>query len=122
MTEQEFLEKRMPFWLEGENLNIMFPSNMDKTKSSSELAKKYGYSALFVIRGYYWPGSHIMLYNGRYETPNLTVWVANHLFNFFKDAKYIGLGCHIGEPGELWKPKLVITKDLSLLKDDISNK
>lgn len=119
MTEKEFLEKRVPFWLEGEGLNVVIPSNMDKMESYAKLARKYGYNALFTIRGYYWPGSHIMLYCGNYETPNITTWVATHLFSFFKDAKYIGLGCHIGNLGELWKPKIIIVNSLNMLKDDI---
>lgn len=122
MTEQEFLEKRIPFWLEGENLNIIVPSNKDKLEPHAYLAKRYGYNALYTIRGYYWPESHVMIYSGMFETPNVTSWVAFHLFNFFKDAKYIGLGCHIGNPGELWKPKLIILKDSNILKDDILSK
>ena len=27
MTEQEFLEKRIPIWLEGEDLHVSTPSN-----------------------------------------------------------------------------------------------
>ena len=117
MTEQEFLEKRIPFWLEGENLNVIIPSSTDRMECRSRLAKKYGYNALFAIRGYYWPGSHIMVYTGMYETPNITSWVAYHLFDFFNDAKYLGLGCHIGNPGELWKPKLCIVKDVNLISN-----
>lgn len=113
MTEQEFLEKRIPFWLEGENLNITIPSNMDKTDVHSHLCKKYGYGWLYCIRGYYMPGSHVQLYIGNYETPNVTTLVASYIFNYFTDIKYIGLGCHIGNPGEIWKPKLVILNGLN---------
>ena len=70
MTEKEFLEKRTPIWLEGEDLHISTPSNMDKNDMHVFLCKKYGYNALFAIRGYYWPGSHVVLYIGEYETPN----------------------------------------------------
>ena len=60
MTEKEFLEKRIPIWLEGEDLHISTPSNMDKNDMHAFLSKKYGYNWLFSIRGYYWPGSHVI--------------------------------------------------------------
>ncbi len=60
MTEKEFLEKRIPFWLEGEDLHVSTPSNMDKNNMHVFLSKKYGYNWLFALRGYYWPGSHVI--------------------------------------------------------------
>ena len=36
MTEKEFLEKRIPIWLEGEDLHISTPSNMNK----NDIAKR----------------------------------------------------------------------------------
>jgi hypothetical protein len=39
--------------------------------------------------------------------------------NYFPDIKYIGFGCHIGKPGEIWKPKVVIARNMNCLKDDI---
>ena len=58
MTEEEFLAIRMPFWLEEDDLRIMFPSNTDKMDVHSRLSRKYNYNWLHVIRGYYWPGYH----------------------------------------------------------------
>lgn len=60
MTEQEFLEKRVPIWLEGEDLYISTPSSSDKNDFHAFLSKKYGYNWMFAIRGYYWPGSHVI--------------------------------------------------------------
>ena len=119
MTEQEFLEKRIPIWLEGEDLHISTPSKNDANDMHAFLSKKYGYSWLFAIRGYYWPGSHVVLYIGDYETPNCTTLVAPYLFNYFPDIKYIGFGCDKGKVGEIWPPKIIITKDINCLKDDI---
>ena len=60
MTEKEFLEKRIPIWLEGEDLHVSRPSTSDAKDMHAFLSKKYGYSWLFAIRGYYWPGSHVI--------------------------------------------------------------
>lgn len=60
MTEQEFLEKRVPIWLEGEDLHVSTPSKNDANDFHSFLSKKYGYNWLFCIRGYYWAGSHVI--------------------------------------------------------------
>lgn len=121
MTEQEFLEKRVPFWLEGENLNITIPTNSDRNDIHSHLCKKFGYSWIFALRGYWMPNSHIMVYVGDYETPNMTIMVVQYLFSYFKDINYIGLGCHKGKLGEIWEPKVIVPRNASMLKDDIFN-
>lgn len=122
MTEQEFLEKRTPIWLEGEDLHVSTPSNMDKNDMHAFLSKKYGYNWMFAIRGYYWPGSHVILYIGDYETPNCTTLVTPYLFSYFPDIKYIGFGCNKGKPGEIWDPKIIIVKDMSCLNNDLLSK
>ena len=118
MTEKEFLEKRTPIWLEGEDLHISTPSNMDKNDMHAFLAKKYGYSWLFAIRGYYWPGSHLVLYIGDYECPNCTTLVTPYLFNYFPDIKWIGFGCNKGKIGEIWQPKILVVKDISYMNPE----
>ena len=118
MTEKEFLEKRIPIWLEGEDLHISTPSNMDKNDMHAFLAKKYGYSWLFAIRGYYWPGSHLVLYIGDYECPNCTTLVTPYLFNYFPDIKWIGFGCNKGKIGEIWQPKILVVKDISYMNPE----
>lgn len=122
MTEKEFLEKRTPIWLEGDDLHISTPSTSDRNDMHAFLSKKYGYSWLWAIRGYYWPGSHVMLYIGEYETPNCTTLVAPYIFHYFPDIKYIGFGCDKGEIGDIWKPKICIIRDINMLKDDLLNK
>lgn len=122
MTEQEFLEKRIPIWLEGDDLHISRPTSAsDRTDMHAFLSKKYGYNWLFAIRGYYWPGSHVQLYNGDYETPNCTTYVSQYLFSYFPDIKYVGFGCNKGKVGEIWPPKVTIIRDLSYFKDDLSS-
>ncbi len=122
MTEKEFLEKRTPIWLEGDDLHISTPSASDRNNMHAFLSKKYGYNWMFCIRGYYWPGSHVMLYMGDYETPNCTTLVTPYIFQYFTDIKYIGFGCDKGEIGDIWKPKICIIRDINMLKDDLLNK
>lgn len=120
MTEQEFLNIRMPFWLEGDDLRIAMPSNVsDKNDTHAHLCKKFGYNFMYAIRGYWIPKDHVTMYTANYAIPNMTVYVLNYIFEYFKDIKYIGLGCIIGEPGEIWKPQLVIPRNANMLKDDI---
>lgn len=121
MTEQEFLEKRIPIWLEGEDLHISRPSTSDAKDMHAFLSKKYGYSWLFAIRGYYWPGSHVQLYIGQYECPNCTLLVTQYIFSFFPDINYIGFGCYEGKPGEIWPAKIVVARNVNCLKDDLLN-
>ena len=119
MTEKEFLEKRIPIWLEGEDLHISRPSTSDGNDMHAFLSKKYGYSWLFCIRGYYQPGSHVSLYIGDYECPNCTLLVSSYIFNYFPDIKYIGLGCDKGKVGEIWSPKIIVVRNMDCVKDDI---
>lgn len=121
MTELEFLEKRVPFWIEGEDLKIMFPTNMDKMQIHSKLANKYNFNWLFIIRGYYWPGSHVMLYQGDYETPNCSTLLSQYLFNYFKDINWVGFGCIKGEIGKIWQPRIIIPKDFDMLKENYND-
>ena len=122
MTEKEFLEKRTHIWLEGDDLHISTPSNMDKNDMHAFLSKKYGYNWMFAIRGYYWPGSHVMLYIGDYECPNCTTLVAPYIFNYFQDINYIGFGCDKGKPGEIWTPKILVARNINCLSNDILSK
>ncbi len=122
MTEKEFLENRVPFWLEDETLRITIPSNSDRDDVHAYLCKKFGYSFIYAIRGYWMPNSHVQIYSGNYNIPNITIYVLNYLFEYFKDVNYIGLGCIIGKPGEIWKPQLIVPRKINMLKDDIFNK
>lgn len=119
MTEQEFLEKRIPIWLEGDDLHISMPSSSDKNDMHAFLSKKYNYNWMFAIRGYYWPGSHVQLYLGDYECVNCTSLVFPYIFNYFPDISYIGNGCNKGKIGEIWEPKIIVIRDINYLKNDI---
>jgi len=109
MTEKEFLEKREPFWLIGDDLEVVTPTSSDKNDMHSYLCKKYHYNWLHCIRGYWMPEEKFaMVYCGDYETPNCTVMVAQYLLNYFPDVKWIGFGCNKGKPGEIWPPKIKV--------------
>lgn len=115
MTEKEFLEKRVPFWLENEELRITIPSSSDRNDVHSHLCKKFGYNYMFAIRGYWWPNNHVQLYSANYNIPNMTIYVLSYIFEYFKDIKYIGLGCIIGKPGEIWDSQLIIPRNKTFL-------
>lgn len=51
-----------------------------------------------------------MLYWNDYEIPNVNVSLFSYLFEYFPTIKWIGLGCYKGQVGEIWKPKLVVTR------------
>ena len=122
MTEQEFLEKRIPIWLEGEDLHISTPSKNDSNDFHTFLSKKYGYNWMFAIRGYYWPGSHVQVYQADYETPNCTILFAQYLLNYFPDINYVGFGCYKGKVGEIWHPKVCIVRDSTYMNSEFLSK
>ena len=117
MTEKEFLEKRQPFWLAGEDLEIVMPTNSDKHDMHAHLCKKYHYSWMHCIRGYWMPEEHFaVLYVGDYETPNCTILVVQYLLNYFPEIEWVGLGCYKGKKGDIWEPKVIVKNN------DIFNK
>jgi hypothetical protein len=111
MTEQEFLNKRYPFWLDPETLAIRFPTGMDRDDRLDKILSKYGVSWLITLRGYYIPDEYIMLYTMDYEIPNCNVSLIQYLLNYFPTIKWVGLGCTKGKPGEFWKPRMVFMRD-----------
>ena len=122
MTEQEFLEKRVPFWIQGDDLEITFATGSDRNEIHSHLSKKYHYNWLFIIRGYYWPGSHVQVYQADYETPNCTILFAQYLLNYFPDINYVGFGCYKGKVGEIWNPKVCIVRDSTCINSELLSK
>lgn len=119
MTEKEFLEKRIPIYLEGDDLHITTPGASDRNEKHVDILKKYGYNYMFTIRGYYWPGSHVILYIGDYECPNCTLLVTSYIFSQFPDIKYVGFGCNKGKIGEIWPAKIWIARDKGQLNPEI---
>ena len=122
MTENEFLEKRTPIYIDNETALSVLVNNTDlKNKKFSEIFFKLHYPWLNTTRGYIF-NNHMMLYVNDYEIPNVNVVLFQYLFTYLPDIEWIGLGCIKGEKGELWKPRLVIRKDNTDLYNDLSSK
>jgi hypothetical protein len=50
------------------------------------------------------------MYWNDFEIPNVNASIFAYLFDYFPTIKWIGMGCHKGEDGQIWKPKLKITR------------
>ena len=111
MTEDEFLKTRYPFWIDQNNLDIKFPTGMDKNDRLDKILAKYNQPWLFTVRGYYIPDKYIMLYTMDYEIPNCNISLIQYLLNYFPTIKWIGLGCIKGKPGEFWRPRMIYVRD-----------
>lgn len=111
MTEQEFHVKRKPFYLDNETLLVRFPTSKHMDCSHAKWFSEVGQTYIHTVRGYYIEDSHIMMYWNDFEIPNINASLFSYLFDFFPTIKWIGLGCHKGEVGAEWKPKLRITRE-----------
>ena len=110
MTEAEFHSKRKPFYLDTDTLLVRFPTTKHMDCSHAVWFSEIGYPYVHAVRGYYMKDSYIMLYWNDFEIPNVNASLFPYLFEYFPTIKYIGLGCQKGKIGEVWKPKLVITR------------
>lgn len=114
MTVEEFLKNRKPLFIDPETSLIVFPTSkhMDTTCAVWFHDTRMPFS--HTVRGYYWKDEKdefIMLYWNDFETPNIVLTLLVYIFEYFPTLKWIGLGCHKGKPGEIWKPKLKITRE-----------
>lgn len=113
MTEQEFRNKRKPFYIDPDTSLIKFPTSKHMDTSCAVWFHDVGMPFTHTVRGYYWKDANdefIMLCWNDFETPNLVTTMLVYIFEYFPTLKWIGLGCHKGQPGEIWKPKLKITR------------
>ena len=121
MTEEqqskvdEFLRNRKPFYIDSSTLGIKVVNGNDANMDFAHIFYKYGYPWLTTIRGYVMENEFIMIYTDDYEIPNCTVALLQHLFIFFPNTIWIGLGCIKGEPGEIWKPRFIVERDSKYL-------
>jgi len=110
MTEQEFLQKRKPIYVDPDSGLATIVSNQNlKDKNFAEILSNQKIYWLNTIRGYIMD-DHLMLYINDYEIPNFAIGTCIYFFNFFPDIKWIGLGCNKGCVGEVWPPKLKVYK------------
>lgn len=111
MTEQEFLQKRKPVFVDPESGLATVVNNTNlKDKNFAEIFSNQKIYWLNTIRGFIWE-DHLMLYINDYEIPNFAIGTCIYFFNFFPDIKWIGLGCNKGCPGDLWEPKLIVSRN-----------
>ena len=114
MTGQEFRNYRKPFYIDPDTSLIKFPTSKHMNASCAVWFHDIGLPFTHTVRGYYWKDESdefIMLYWNDFETPNITITMLVYIFEYFPMLKWIGLGCHKGQPGEIWKPKLKITRE-----------
>jgi hypothetical protein len=110
MTELEFLEERTPIYIDNETALAILVNNSDlKNKTFSEIFFKLRYPWINTTRGYL-KDDHLMLYVNDYEIPNVNVYLFPYLFTHFPQINWVGLGCIKGNPGDIWKPRLIIRK------------
>lgn len=107
----EFNIQRKPFYLDPDTSLVKFPTSRHINCSHAQWFTEIGLPFMHCVRGYQMKtetSEFIMLYWNDFEVPNITAAMFSYLFEFFPNAEFIGLGCHIGEIGEVWKPKYKI--------------
>lgn len=114
MTVQEFHTIRKPLYLDPDTLLVRFPTSKHMNSSHAEWFQDIGVPFVHTVRGYYYKiedEEYVVLYWNDFEIPNLNVSILTYIFEYFPNIQWIGLGCHKGEVGEIWKPKLIIKKN-----------
>lgn len=109
MTEEEFLIKRKPFYIDSDSLLVKFASSKHQNCIIAEWFTDYNIPWYNMLRGYFMEsddGDFLMIYQNNYNIPNITCNVIIYLFHHFPTVKWIGLGCNIGKEGEIWEPQL----------------
>lgn len=107
MTEQEFRNKRKPFYIDPETSLIKFPTSRHMDSSCAVWFHEMGIPFTHTVRGYYWKDDEsefIMLYWNEFAVPNIVFTILTYIFEYFPSIQWIGMGCYIGKPGEMWKP------------------
>lgn len=108
---KKFLEKRTPVYIDNDTALAVIVNNTQLRNSTwAEIFSNLHYPWINTTRGYLMD-DYLVLYVNDYEIPNFNIVLLPYLFTFFPKINWIGLGCIKGEPGELWKPKLVIRKN-----------
>ena len=83
MTEQEFLQKRKPVFVDPESGLATIVSNQNlKDKNFAEIFSNQKIYWLNTIRGYIMD-DHLMLYINDYEIPNFAIGTCVYFFNCY---------------------------------------
>lgn len=113
MNLEEFHLNRKPLYIDNDTLLVRFPTSKHMNCSHSEWFTDLGIPWCHTIRGYYYKTDEeefIMVYWNNFEIPNVTVLLVNYLFEHFPNLSWIGLGCKVGQVGELWEPQIKVYK------------
>ena len=122
--EKNFLSERTPLYIDNETAQAVIVNNSTlKDATFAEIFSHLHYPWLFTTRGYI-KDNHIILYVNDYDIPNINISLLQYLFTYFPSIDWVGLGCIKGNPGEWWKPRLVVRRNNSDLvnTNDISCK
>ena len=109
---QKFLDNRIPFFID-ENVRIKVIKGDKSNRPLIDILQDSGYSWISINRGYILD-DHAMLYVNDFQTPNCNIILIQALFAYFPNISWIGLGCLVGNPGEIWEPRLKIYKNAPL--------
>lgn len=115
MTEQEFHNVRIPLYVDSDTLTVKIAKGKYANMSHAEWFYEINYPFLHTVRGYYMKteeDEYIMLYWNDYEVPNINASIFSYIFAYFPSIKWVGLGCHVGKPGEIWEPKYKVYKTM----------
>lgn len=116
--EKEFLSERTPLYIDNETAQAVIVNNSTlKDATFAEIFSHLHYPWLFTTRGYI-KDNHIILYVNDYDIPNINISLLQYLFTYFPSIDWIGLGCTKGNPGEWWKPRLVVRRNNSDLVNE----
>lgn len=108
MTVTEFHKKRKMFYInELGKLEINHRNESHIEWFNSKNFSRIPYET--TIRGYF-IDNYMTIYVGDFETPDLNIKFLQYLFEKFPKVEWIGLGCNKGKVGEIWTPKLKISK------------
>lgn len=116
--EKNFLSERTPLYIDNETAQAVIVNNSTlKDATFAEIFSHLHYPWLFTTRGYI-RDNHIILYVNDYDIPNINISLLQYLFTYFPSIDWVGLGCIKGNPGEWWKPRLVVRRNNSDLVNE----
>lgn len=109
--EKFFHNKRIAFYVDDDMTVRYIPRGFSHAEYFDSIKKPEYIN--FICRGYIL-GDHAMLYKGNdFSIPkDMSIQYVLDIFsmiNIEHPIKWMGLGCIIGETGEEWKPKIVIS-------------
>lgn len=110
MTEEinKFLQKRTPLYID-DRARIKVINGKTSNSPLIDTLQEAGYSWIGTTRGYFMD-NFVMLYVNDFQVPNCNVILIQAIFAYFPTIEWVGLGCLVGTPGEIWKPRLKIYK------------